>query len=86
MTHVLIPAPDIIPAFTCTVTLPDGTTYSVTFRDGEAYLPDNVGRFLIENGQVTQGPGPAPKPRWEWVDGCWGALIDPFDQYCQEIK
>ena len=69
-----------------TIKLPDGRIYRVTMRDGEAHVPDHVGRFMIENGYVALGSEPNPKPQFERVPGGGhGALIPMFDPWCKEI-
>ena len=69
-----------------TIKLDDGRIYRVTLRDGEAHVPDHVGRYMIEHGYVAQGSEPNPKPQWERVaGGGHGALIPMFNRWCEEI-
>jgi hypothetical protein len=56
----------------------------VTLRDGEAHVPDHVGRFMIEKGYVAQGSEPNTKPEFERVaGGGHGALIPMFSRWCE---
>jgi hypothetical protein len=71
---------------TITIKLDDGRIFKVTLRDGEAHVPDHVGRFMIDKGYVAAGSAPNPKPQWEKVSGGGhGALIPMFSQWCTEI-
>jgi hypothetical protein len=80
--HIIVRARDEA----ITIKLPDGRIYKVTMRDGEAHVPDDVGRFMIEKGYVAAGSAPTPKPQWERVaGGGHGALIPMFDPWCKEI-
>jgi hypothetical protein len=80
--HIIVKARDDA----ITIKLDDGRIYRVTLRDGEAHVPDHVGRFMIEHGYVAQGPEPNPKPRWERVaGGGHGALIPMFSRWCEEF-
>ena len=80
--HVVVRARDEA----ITIKLDDGRIYRVTMRDGEAHVPDHVGRYMIEKGYVALGSAPNPKPRWEpLVGGGHGDLIPMFDRWCKEI-
>jgi hypothetical protein len=43
--------------------------------DGEAYVPDDLGQFMVAKGLVMQGPNPNPKPRWEMNGKAHGDLL-----------
>jgi hypothetical protein len=82
--HVVVRARDEA----ITIKLPDsGRIYRVTMRDGEAHVPDHVGRYMIENGYVALGSAPNPKPEFKRVPGGGhGDLIDMFAPWCVEIN
>jgi hypothetical protein len=71
---------------TLTIKIADGRVFKVTLRNGEAHVPDHVGKYLIEKGYVVAGSAPNPKPEFERVaGGGWGALLDMFDPWCKEL-
>jgi hypothetical protein len=72
---------------TITIKLPDNRIFKVTLRNGEAHVPEPIGRYMIEKGYVAQGSAPPPKPSWELMpDGGHGALIDMFEPWVREIQ
>jgi hypothetical protein len=81
--HVVVRARDEA----ITIKLPDGKIYRVMMRDGEAHVPDDVGRYMIEHGYVAAGSAPNPKPQWaQTPGGGHGDLIPMFDPWCKEIS
>ena len=72
---------------TLTLKTPDAKIFKITFYDGQAFVPEQVGRFMIEKGFVAQGPETQnPKPEFEALPGGgWGAALPLFHRYCQEI-
>jgi hypothetical protein len=79
--HVVVRARDEA----ITIKLPDGRIYRVTLRNGEAHVPDHVGRYMIDKGYVALGSAPNPKPQWAQTPGGHGDLIPMFDPWCREI-
>lgn len=71
---------------TLTIKMPDAKIFKITFFDGQAFVPEQVGRFMIEKGFVAQGPETQnAKPEFERVGNGWGAALPLFHRYCTEI-
>jgi hypothetical protein len=79
--HVVVKARDEA----LTLKLPDGRIYRVTLRNGEAHVPDHVGRYMVEKGYVAAGSAPNPKPQWATTGSGHGALLGMFDPWCTDI-
>jgi hypothetical protein len=71
---------------TLTIKTPDAKIFKITFFDGQAFVPEQIGRFMIEKGFVTQGPETQnPKPEFEALAGGWGKQLPLFHKFCIEI-
>jgi hypothetical protein len=68
-----------------TIKIGDGRIYRVTIRNGEAHVPDHVGKYLIEKGYVALGSAPNPKPQWATTGNGHGELLDMWEPWCKEI-
>jgi hypothetical protein len=60
--------------------------FEVNMNDGDAYVPEDLGQFMISKGLVAKGYRDDPKPSWVLnVDGSHGDLIPRYAHWVKEI-
>jgi hypothetical protein len=61
-------------------------TYEVRMDGDGAFVPADLGEYMVAKGLVGKGYHDDPKPSWAVnSDGSHGALIPRFSQWCKEI-
>lgn len=63
----------------------NGKVFEVRMDGDGAYVPHDLGAYMVEKGLVGRGYNPDPKPRWEKRGDAHGDLIPMFQQWCKEI-
>jgi len=60
-------------------------TYQATMDGNGAFVPEDLGNFMVATGLVGKGHDPDPGPQWEKVGNGWGAAIPRYQHWCKEI-
>jgi hypothetical protein len=61
--------------------------FEVNMNDGDAFVPEDLGQFMISKGLVVKGHQDDPKPSWvQNRDGSHGELIPRFSHWVREFK
>ncbi len=62
-----------------------GKVYEVALDGGGAFVPRDLGAYMVAQDLVRRGTEPDPKPRWERVGDAHGKPLDPYEPYVKEI-
>lgn len=60
-------------------------TYQVSMGGDGAFVPEDLGQYMVARGLVGKGPNPDPKQQWEKIGSGWGDAIDKFAPYVREV-
>src|SRR5258708_2882327 len=78
--HVILkPRPEVI-----TVEF-KGKVYEVALDGGGAFVPRDLGAYMVAQDLVRRGTEPDPRPRWERIGDAHGKPLDPYEPYVKEI-
>lgn len=62
-----------------------GKVFEVRMGGEGAFVPEDLGQYMVARGLVGRGHSPDPKPQWEKVGSGWGDAIDKFAPYVREV-
>jgi len=80
MTHIVTrPRPEVL-----TVDF-NGHRFEVTMDGEGAFVPADLGEYMVTRGLVGRGSNPDPKPSWERAGDGHGALIPRFGRWCKQL-
>jgi hypothetical protein len=60
-------------------------TYQVTMDSDGAFVPADLGEYMVAKGLVGKGCNPDPKPQWEMQGDAYGELIPRFARWVREV-
>jgi hypothetical protein len=81
--HVLLKA---APEVVLEVTPGNGRRYSVTFRNGSAFVPLHLGEYLIRQKLAIRGEENDPPPQFERLPGgAHGRALDRYADHVSEV-
>jgi hypothetical protein len=63
----------------------NGKRYEVHMGSDGAYIPNDLGAYMVAKGLVGPGFNSDPKPRWAMDGTVHGDLMPMFAQWCKEI-
>jgi hypothetical protein len=62
-----------------------GKVFEVRMGGDGAYVPANLGEYMVAKGLVSKGHHNDPPPQWVDNNGSWGDRIDPYASHVKEV-